>query len=110
MKKDVDIVAENSVKIQFNPKGYVVQGVEKGIDKGVAKDLDKLETSIAIEILPKLKKDFYRVTPYVGNVPIEIVENELSTQNIDQKLDQDLSVKIQFNPKGYVDKGVGKRC
>ena len=37
----VDIVAENNVKIQFNPKGYLGKGVDKGVDKGVNKDVNK---------------------------------------------------------------------
>ena len=39
--KDVDIVSENTVKIQFNPKGYVDKGFDKSVDKGVDKDVNK---------------------------------------------------------------------
>ena len=37
--KDVDVVAENTVKIQFNPKGYLGKGVDKIVDKGVNKNI-----------------------------------------------------------------------
>ena len=82
--KNVDVVAETTVKVQFNPKG-----VDKAVDKAVK-----------VQFNPK-----GYMCKGVGKTVYKCVD-----KGVDKTTDNavDKAVKIQFNPKGYVGKGVDK--
>ena len=86
--KNVDFDAENTVKIQFNPKG-----LDKAVDKAVK-----------VQFNPK-----GYLCKGVGKTVYKCVDKGVD-KTVDKTVDKavDKAVKIQFNPKGYLGKGVDK--